>query len=351
MSIVWAMRTDYIFLEEMRQVGDTEADAFVSRIFAQQQEKNLYAALKLSPEEVAGDGVCPAVRDFLIASSRKPVWLDENRLLAGQRFFRRHALDIMTLLGALSLPYCYAASPGNKAIYFTEKMRKAPGKRLLETAQFIIAVLKEGCFQDGTGPFEIQRTRLIHALVRHHIMKNKHWDLQWGVPVNQEDMAGTNLAFSFVIIRGLEESNIKMSEREKEDFLHAWRFIGYQLHIDEALLPASLTEASQLEQSIKNRHFRSSEESRILMRDLIDHYQESFPAVAAYFVESQIRYLTGPEVADLLGISRQPIRDQVVRGINAIRKKINRFVHNPFSYQIMLRNHLQLKKKYSAIQP
>ncbi len=342
------MRTDYIFLEEMRQVGDTEADALVSRLFAQQQEKNLYSALKLSLEELTRNDSFPPVRDFLLAPPRKPVWLDEGRLLGGQRFFRKHALDIMTLLGALSLPYCYAASPGNKAIYFTEKMRKTPGKRLLETAQFIISVMKEGSFHKGEGPFETQRTRLIHALVRYHIMKDKNWDLEWGLPVNQEDMAGTNLAFSFVIIRGLEESNIRMSETDKENFLHAWRYIGYQLHIDEALLPASLAEASQLEQSIKNRHFRSSEESRLLMRDLIRHYQESFPAIAAYFVESQIRYLAGHEVADLLGIQRQPLKDEVVKGINAIRKKINRFVSNPFSYQIMLRNHLQLRKKYSV---
>lgn len=342
------MRTDYIFLEEMRQMGDTEADALVSRLFANQQEKNLYATLKLSLDDLTRRDIFPPVRDFLLAPARQPGWLNEEQLLGGQRFFRKHALDIMTLLGALSLPYCYAASPGNKAIYYTEKMRKTPGKRLLETAQFIITVMKEGSFNSLEGPFETQRTRLIHALVRHHIMNDKNWDLEWGLPVNQEDMAGTNLAFSFVIIRGLEESNIRMTEREKDDFLHAWRYIGYQLHIDEALLPASMTDASQLERSIRNRHFRSSEESQSLMRDLIRHYQESFPAIAAYFVESQIRYLAGHEVADLLGIPRQPVRDGVVKGINAIRKKINRFVHNPFSYQMMLRNHLQLKKKYSV---
>jgi hypothetical protein len=342
------MRTDYIFLEEMRQVGDTEADALISKLFDQQLGRFVYSALKLSRDEIAGSAAHPTVRDFLLTPARKPDWFEEERLLGGQRFFRKHALDIMTLLGALSLPYCYAASPGNKAIYFTEKMRNTPGKRLLETAQFIISVLNIGSFQTDTGAFETQRTRLIHALVRYHILNGKQWDLQWGLPVNQEDMAGTNLAFSFVILRGLEESNVRMSQREKEDFLHAWRFIGYQLHIDEALLPASIDEASQLEQSIRNRHFRTSEESRMLTRDLIRHYRESFPAIAGYFVESQIRYLTGPDVADLLGIPRKPVRDELVRGINAIRRKINQFGHNPLSYQIMLRNHLQLKKKYSV---
>jgi Uncharacterized protein conserved in bacteria (DUF2236). len=342
------MRTDYIFLEEMRQAGDTEADAFVAKLFAQGQAKSLYAALKASPEELRNDDAFLLTRNFLLSRRAIPAWLDENRLLSGQQFFRKHALDIMTLLGALSLPFCYAASPGNKAILFTEKMRNAPGKRLLDTAQFIIAVLKEGSFADGTVYLETQRTRLIHAVVRYHIMKSNRWDLQWGVPVNQEDMAGTNLAFSFVIIRGLEESKVRMTMREKEDFLHAWRFIGYLLQIDEALLPASLEDAAQLERTIRKRHFRSSPESRTLMRDLIGHYQESFPAVAAYFVESQIRYLTGPEVADLLGIPRKPVRDRIVMGINAVRKKLNRFVHNPFSYQIMLRNHLQLRKRYTS---
>jgi hypothetical protein len=254
----------------------------------------------------------------------------------------------MTLLGALSLPYCYAASPGNKAIYLTEKMRKNPGKRLLDTAQFIITVLEEGSFTTGEGSFEIQKTRLIHAMVRHYISTQNLWDYHWGAPVNQEDMAGTNLAFSYIIVKGLEESDFQLTQKEKEDFLYAWRFIGYQLQIDEALLPASYAEAEELESTIKHRHFKYSEEGNLLINDLLEHYRESFPAVAGYFVDSQIRYFTGPEVASFLGLKAHPVKDSIVRGMNKLRKRLNRLFVNPYSYRIMIRNHYKLKEKYST---
>ena len=256
----------------------------------------------------------------------------------------------MTLLGAMSLPYCYAATPGNKAIYLTGKMRKSPGMRLLDTAHFIIEVLKEGSFESGgSGSFEVQRTRLVHALVRNMILNKTDWDIGWGLPVNQEDMAGTNLAFSYIILTGMQQSGFELSHKEREDFLYAWRFIGYQLRIDEWLLPADMAEAQELEKAIRTRHFRKSPEGSLLTSELIDHYRQSFPAVAAYFVDSQIRHFVGPEISELLGLQPEDTKDKIVNIINVIRKSINRTVVNPFSYQIMMRNHLKLKRKYSAI--
>jgi hypothetical protein len=228
-------------------------------------------------------------------------------------------------------------------------MRKAPGKRLLETAQFIIEVMREGAFDpSGSGSFEIQKTRLIHALVRNYIQYRTAWDPAWGVPVNQEDMAGTNLAFSYIILAGMEQSDFLLSRQEKEDFLFTWRFIGFQLRIDERLLPENTQEAKALEEAIRLRHFRKSEEGPLLTTELINHYKESFPVIASYFVESQIRYFIGPEVSELLGLKPQPWKDSVVGLLNSVRKKINRKFVNPFSYRIMINNHFKLRKKYSS---
>lgn len=343
------MRTDHLFLETMRQAGDAEADDLVRFLFARELQNELYKFIGLEKSAIEKLNITPPLRDFLLRDISVPSWFDPDRLLNGQRFFRKHALDIMTLLGSLSLPFCYAASPGNKAIYFTGKMRKTPGKRLWETAHFIISVMEEGSFESGNGSFEIARTRLIHALVRYHIRAHNAWDMQWGLPVNQEDMAGTNLAFSYIIIRGLESSGVRMSSREKEDFLHAWRFIGYGLNIDDDLLPASMAEAALLEEAIRHRHFRLSEEARLLTRELLTHYQESFPAFAGYLVESQIRYLTGPEVSHLLGLRSYPARDALIAALNFVRKQLNRCFVNPFSYDIMIRNHLKLKARYSKV--
>jgi hypothetical protein len=343
------MVADSIFLDQMRRKGDPEADGIIDGVVAADQTRLFYSYLPLSKEQVRGNAVLPAIQQFLLQPAHIPEWFTEARLINGQNFFRKYALEIMGLLGALSLPYCYAATPGNKAIYLTEKMRKSPGMRLLETAHFIIEVMKEGAFlPEGSGAFEVQKTRLIHALVRNFIQYRTQWDPSWGVPVNQEDMAGTNLAFSYIIISGMQQSEFNLNEEDVEDFLYAWRFIGFQLRIDESLLVHDLREAQTLEEAIRLRHFKKSEEGPLLVSELIMHYKESFPAVAAYFVESQIRYFIGPEVSELLGLKPQPVKDSIVEAMNKIRKWVNRNFVNPFSYKIMITNHFKLKKKYST---
>jgi hypothetical protein len=342
------MRTDKEFLDLMRTKADPGADEIIERVFRNNQERVLYNYFSLDKNQTAASSVLPSVQAFLLQPPAIPVWIEKDKILQGQRFFKKYALDIMTLLGAMALPYCYAATPGNKAIYYTEKMRKNPGKRLLDTAHFIIEVMKEGSFgPDGNASFEIQKTRLIHALVRHYILSKTPWDMNWGHPVNQEDLAGTNIAFSYIILLGLYQGKYPVSPEEAESFLHTWRFVGYLLHIDEALLPASFAEAAALEQAIKQRHFKHSEEGEILTTDLIKHYKESFPKVAGYFVDSQIRYYVGPEVSRFLGISESPVKDSIVRWINTAKERLNKTFVNPYSYSIMIRNHFKLKRRYS----
>jgi len=254
----------------------------------------------------------------------------------------------MTLLSAKSLPYYNAASPGNKAIYFTGKMRKSPGKRLLDTAQFIISVLKEGSFDEsGFAYIQVNKTRIIHAMVRYYIQTKTAWEAAWGTPVNQEDMAGTNLAFSYIILVGMEQANFPITTQEKEDFLYTWRYIGYQLNIQEELLPANEKEACLLEEAIRKRHFKNSEEGKLLMNELVSHYKESFPAVPAYFIDGQIRYFIGREIASLLGMKPEPVKDFIVQTMNKIKEKLNQKYIHPTAYETMLKNHAKLKAKYA----
>jgi hypothetical protein len=328
-------------------VGDEAVDNLVESIAGKNDFASIYGFLKLSEKDVLGYDKKHPVKDFLLTKRPIPAWYDENRIANGQQFFRKYAIDIMTLLGAKSLPYCYAASPGNKAIYLTEKMLKVPGKRLTETAQFIIDVMRSNSFQkSGYGYIQINKTRLVHGLVRYYMNKKADWNLQWGIPVNQEDMAGTNLAFSYIILVGLEQSKYVLSDQDKEDFLYIWRYIGYQLHIDEELLPSNLSEAAALEHAIKVRNFKKSEEGVMLTAELINHYKNAFPFIPGLLVDSQIRYYLGPEISALLELKPEPFKDALMQKMNRLKEKINKVYVDPSAYDKMLRNHAVLKKKY-----
>jgi hypothetical protein len=75
---------------------------------------------------------------------------------------------------------------------------------VMETGQFLIDVANVGGLdENGKGRRAIQRVRLMHAAVRHLIKARNEltpgmWHPDWGTPINQEDLAGTRMSFSYV---------------------------------------------------------------------------------------------------------------------------------------------------------
>jgi hypothetical protein len=334
-------------LDAQRLVGDLEADELIEKIMTHQWQGELYSLLKLDVVDIERQSESET-KNFLITTKPKPLWYNEKQLQRGQSLFKQYALEMMTLLGAMSLPYCYAASPGNKALYLSDKMRNAPGKRLMDTASFVIAVLTPGSFsENGKGHIHINKVRLIHALSRYYIQKHPTWTMDWGVPINQEDMAGTNLAFSYVILLGMQLSGYILSEREKEDFIFLWRYIGYQMHVDEALLPTSFLEARQLANAIQQRNFRKTDEGITLTRELLNYYRQSVPPDQADLVPSQIRFYLGNEVAEYIGIPADPLRDKLAASVTTFRSLQNLLSIPGDSYAKMLVQHEQLRKRFT----
>jgi hypothetical protein len=335
---------DTRYFDKQRLIGDLEADTLVEQIFSSHTENMLYTSIRLSQPELQALEK-NAVTTFLLSTKERPDWFDEARILRGQEVFKWYAQEMMTLLGAMSLPYCYAASPGNKALYLSEKMRQSTGKRLIETAAFVINVLTPKSLTQGNeGHLHINKTRLIHAISRYYISKS--WNGQWGVPINQEDMAGTNLAFSYIILLGMQQSGYGIADQQKEDFLYTWRYIGYQLGIDETLLPTSFQEARQLTQLIKERNFRKTDEGMALTRELMNYFKSVLPKQQGDVIEAQIRYFLGKEIAGYIGLEPEPFKDKLIAVANSALSFKNRLIAPTHSYEKMMADHVRLRKKF-----
>ncbi len=328
---------DKKFLDSQRFIGDIEADAIVQSCFSAGRQQELYQALTTGSEDrLHGKG---SIYDFLISERPAPSWFIVARINSGQRIFQQYAAEIMTLLGVMALPYCYAGTPGNKALFLAEKMRVAPGKRLHDTASFIVGVATPGSFQNDTAQLHINKTRIIHSIARYFVSR-KNWDPSWGVPINQEDMAGTNLAFSAIILFGLQRSGHTLTKSQKEDFIFLWRYIGYQLGIDERLLPSDFKEAVSLVEIIKQRNFKFSVEGQELARELISYYREIIPSNRSSLIEAQIRFYLGKEVSACIGLQGDFIEDTIASIANSFSELKALMLPHSESYQQMLL-HLQ----------
>lgn len=298
-------------LDRMRLTTDQDADQFISYIFSDE-------ARKISLQHWMSNPSSPATLTqfqhsypqyaFLQDAAKLPEWADQKLMVGGAAFFAKHATQIMTLLGLLSLPYCYAAAKGAMVLYLSEMMRNNTGKRLSDTAFFVWEVMNPNAFTtNGNGFQEILKVRLRHAAARYYTLKSGRWDNQLGAPINQEDMAGTNLSFSLIVIRGLRKLGVTIMNQEQTAFIHLWLVIGYKLGMHQDIIPSNIKSVQNLEQAIRRRQFQASMQGEALTTSLTDYIQVAQADKANKpEILGLMRHLLGNEVSDMLGIKSFP---------------------------------------------
>ncbi len=293
------------FLDSKRLAGDMEADRFIADVFQDIQQKEFLQHWLKSADCSLDTLVRQFPRTVFIAhANRLPEWANLSQMKSGAVFFSRHSEMIMSLLGLLSLPYCYNAANGAMVLYLSERIRKDTAKRLYETALFVWEVMSPHAFLDGGKAYtEILKVRLMHAAIRRYTLSSGKWNDRWGLPVNQEDMAGTNLSFSFIVVRGLRLLGFTISREEQEAFLHLWNVIGYLTGLEDELIAKDPKTARELDRMISKRQFRASAHGRELTGALTAHIMSVNNSKAtANDILGLMRYLLGPDIADQLGI-------------------------------------------------
>ncbi|WP_159466759.1 oxygenase MpaB family protein [Dyadobacter sp. 3J3] len=294
-------------LNRKRLLGDPPADDFIKIIFADPNKKLLlqnwmYSAGGNSDSESLTT-IFPEF-EFISKAQELPSWAEPELMSTGSALFARHSEMIMSLLGLLSLPYCYTAAHGAMVLYVSGRIQKQTTKRLYDTAIFVWDMMDPDAFvENGNAYQQILKVRIIHAAIRYYTLQSGKWDETWGLPVNQEDMAGTNLSFSLIVLRGLQMLGFKVSRLDQQAFLHTWAVIGYLTGLDEDMIPENQTEAKHLDAAIKRRQFRVSTHGKELTESLIGHILSVNTSKATPDdIMGLMRYLLGSEIADMLAI-------------------------------------------------
>ena len=115
--------------------------------------------------------------------------------------------------------------------------RQQVWNRLMDTGLWLLT-----CFADmqdilpgGRGWKACLQVRVLHAKVRHGLLLQgpSKWDTKvLGIPINQEDMAATLLAFSLNSLLGTEMIlGFPVPVADREAYLAVWRYLGWLLGI------------------------------------------------------------------------------------------------------------------------
>jgi hypothetical protein len=184
-----------------------------------------------------------------------PSWVDKKQLRRGQEVFLAYlpvaslSLFYRSLIAGFSIPKIAAVV--RATAYLSPPSRPDQVlQRLLDTGELTTACMGLGLdaiLPGGIGWKTVLYVRILHAKVRFSLMNRKgtnKWDVDSnGVPINQEDMSATLLAFSVNVLFGIDLiSGVTLPKQQKLDYLALWRYLGWLLGVETDFLerPESL---------------------------------------------------------------------------------------------------------------
>jgi len=316
------------------QHGDPLADALVTELQslpAAEGRSKLEQAIEHGLASVEKPG--PALRAFSAAFETVPYWVDPQKLELGANTLQRTGL--VGAYGALvdvSLMGGYLSHRALKVLVRTGEIEAKAPRRIAETALWWMAVTDpSGLDRHARGFKDTLRVRVIHAQIRAAMARREDWNYAaWDAPINQPQMAGTQLLFSLVGILGLRVMGFRFTEKEIDAVVHLFRYVGHLMGVDTQLLPASEADAWRLLWLVATTEFQPDEDSRRLAGALCRalpplhgiHGEDPTSRLLSWAVvgyhSSLSRLVFGDANCDALGLPRRPVFSVFVVGASAI---------------------------------
>ncbi len=241
--------TEWRTIGDALNVGDQPADDLVDWMYSHGMDSARVLFNQAMAEGIRGlDNPPEPLRVFFERLEATPNWVDWARIRAGQKLFQRGGLD--TIFLARDVPFLggFAASGINRTLLLTktgQSGKSGSAQRFAETMQWALSTIADdGLLPQGDGYQATLHVRLIHALVRRHVQALPEWRGQdWGVPINQTDMAATILGAIYVPAVLSVSFGIVATPGELEDVAHLTRYVGWLMGVEEQYLPASFRDA------------------------------------------------------------------------------------------------------------
>jgi hypothetical protein len=281
-------------MAEMLYVADPLADAVIVEMDRLGKEARRFINAGLADGVGSLTDPPPAISAWLRALETVPDWIDLAALEAGEAGY----LSVNPLWANLAevsskLSDVYASPPIAKLLVQTGQLATMAPRRLAETGMWQAQSRAPGGLLRGApGYVQTAQVRLLHARVRATALKHG-WDSEeWGVPINQVDIARTWLDFTVVPQLAMEKLGIVFSEEEQHAIYRYWWYIAYLLGLDERFYLAY-----------------GDNTQALVMKDLLDSTVAAPDENSGLLTEAQLDAGAGLLAGGSLGMDKPAVRD------------------------------------------
>lgn len=217
----------------------------------------------------------PAITALLEQLETLPAWVDPGMLARGEVA----SLSIPGLWFELSaitsaLVHTYSSPAIARLLTQTGRLTTMAPRRLAETSMWAgQATMPGGLLRGAPGYQSTVQVRLLHARIRSSALK-RGWDAaEWGIPINQVDIARTWLDFTLKSFGAIAALGIELTKAEQNSLYQYWHYIGYLLGLEDESFYQDVTDhdsAEELAHLLDMSIGAPDENSRALTAAMID---------------------------------------------------------------------------------
>ncbi|EHR49400.1 hypothetical protein (DUF2236) [Saccharomonospora marina XMU15] len=245
---------------------------------------------------------------YLQQVNRLPSWADRDKLRRAADFNRRKDTYLFMLYGLGSGIMSTVIPREARSVYWSAGGADMKD-RAAKTFTFGYDLSDLNAFEPS-GQFVVtaNKTRLVHAAVRHLLPQSTRWtavaDEPKHIPISNGDILITFHSLGTFVHKKLIEWHVPMSAEDEEAFLHMWQVAIHLLGVREEFIPKTWADARAQSEQVLTPLLAPTTEGKRLAEDLLGLTAELDLGVTRGFLNEFVRYVLSDEIGDWLELRR-----------------------------------------------
>lgn len=260
-------------------------------------------------------GLPPELRAFLQQSTQLPAWADMAKLKRAADYNRRKDTYFLMIYGIGGGIMSTVIPREAKSVYWSQGGADMQD-RAAKTFTFGYDMAQLGGFEPH-GQFIVtaNKTRTVHAAVRHLLPQLPHWRAvaDERIPISNHDILVTFHSTGTFAHKKLKEWGAAGSAADQEAFLHSWQVALHLLGVRDEYIPATWADAHAQSAQILTPILNPTFEGRELAEVLLGLTAQVDLGVTRGFLNEFVRYQLGDQIGDWLNLKRDYASQALIR--------------------------------------